>query len=387
MKILSMIRVNLLRQLRDRLALFFMVLLPLILILVLGLTFGAGSTVKVGLVDADGGTLASDMVAAIQATPGVTVDIRRYPSATDLREAASRGIVEVGVAIPPDFTSTVSRGGRSDVAILTPPTQRAFAARTLVDQAIAREAAIVRAAQFAAASQGAAFEAALSEARARSAQIAGVTVTVQPVNAASTGNGFTAGAQSQLVLFMFLTTLTFAVELVITRQLGISRRLFASPTGASTIILGESLARIAFALAQGAFIVAASGLLFGVQWGDPWSVAAVILVFSFVAGGASMIIGTLATNPSQAGALGPALGMLLGLVGGAMVPLEVFPATLKIVARLTPHAWAMDALATASAPGSGIGDIVSQLAILAVFAIVFFAIAVARFRRVLVGAG
>jgi len=61
-KIVAIVRVNLLRSLRDRTALFFSVLLPLILVLVLGLTYGAAASARVGLVDADGGALAVDLV-------------------------------------------------------------------------------------------------------------------------------------------------------------------------------------------------------------------------------------------------------------------------------------------------------------------------------------
>jgi ABC-2 type transport system permease protein len=100
-----------------------------------------------------------------------------------------------------------------------------------------------------------------------------------------------------------------------------------------------------------------------------------------------MIIGSLASNPSQAGALGPALGMMLALLGGAMVPLEVFPAAMQQAARLTPHAWAMEALAAARVAGAGLGDILPQLTVLLGFAVVFFAIAGMRFRHALVNGG
>jgi ABC-2 type transport system permease protein len=99
-----------------------------------------------------------------------------------------------------------------------------------------------------------------------------------------------------------------------------------------------------------------------------------------------MVVGSVASTPSQAGALGPAIGMLLALLGGAMVPLEVFPPAMQTLALLTPHAWAIDALSTVVNAGAGIGEVLLQLAVLLVFAGVFFTIAVVRFRRVLVGA-
>jgi ABC-2 type transport system permease protein len=387
MKILAIVRTNLVRTLRDRTALFFSVLLPLILILVLGLTYGAGSSVRVGIADLDGGPLGRDLVQAIAGSPGVAVEIRTYGSLEDLREATSRGIVSSGVAIPAGYSDALAGGGSASVTVLTPPTQRASAVRTVIDEAIAAQVGIVRAAQFQASTSSIPFADALAAVRERSAKVADVAVTVEPVNAATaTAGGYASGAQSQLVLFMFLTSLTGAIELVITRQLGVSRRMFSTPTATRTIILGESLGRIAFALVQGAFIVVASAVLFGVSWGDLSMVTAIVAMFALVAGGAAMILGSLAATPSQAGAIGPALGMMLGLLGGAMVPLEVFPETMRTAARLTPHAWAMDALAKAGANG-GLTSILPQLGILAAFAAVFFGIAIVRFRLVLVGAG
>jgi ABC-2 type transport system permease protein len=387
MKIVAIVRTSLVRSFRDRLALFFSVLLPLILILVLGLTFGAGNSARVGVVNLDGGPLASDLVAALAAARGVPVEVRTYGSAADVEDAASRGVVSAAIVVPAGYTDALSAGRSSEVTVLVPPTQRASAVRTRIDEAIAAEVGIVRAAQWASSTTGQPFADALAAARARTATVAGVATVIVPVNAAATGvGGYGSGAQSMLVLFVFLTSLTGAVELVITRQLGIARRMFSTPTTARTIIGGESLSRIAFAIAQGLFIVAASALLFGVDWGDGAAVAVILVVYALVAGGASMVVGSFASTPSQAGALGAAIGMLLALVGGAMVPIEVFPAAMQTVARVTPHAWAIDALSAAVNTGAGVTEVLPQLAVLLAFAGLFFAIAVARLRRVLVGA-
>jgi ABC-2 type transport system permease protein len=292
----------------------------------------------------------------------------------------------VGVAIPAGYTAALESGADTTITLVAPPTQQASALRTTVELAIAAQAAEVRAARFASSRDGGAFGPTLERVEALAASVPGVATSVEPINAADTGTGgFDAGAQSQLILFMFLTSLTGASELVITRQLGISRRMFSTPTGIRTIIVGESLARVAFALVQGAFIVAASALLFGVRWGDPLGVAIMVLVFGLVSGGAAMIVGGLANNPSQAGAIGPALAMLLGLVGGAMVPTEVFPDAMRQLAHLTPHAWAVEGLRALGEPGAGVGDVLPQITVLAAFAAAFFAVAVVRFRRVLQG--
>ncbi len=384
MKVLAVIRTNLVRASRDRTALFFSVLLPLILILVLGLTFGSGSSARIGIVDADGGPLAKALVETIGASSDLKVDVRRYDSTDELRDAASRGIVAVGLIIPAGYTSTLRSGGDARVVLVVPPTEAASAIRTMAELAIASQAALVRAARFSSALTGSPFESGLDAATSLAARVPGVAVHVEPVNAAdTTASGYDAGAQGQLILFMFLTSLTGAAELVITRQLGISRRMFSTPTAARTIIVGEASARIAFALAQGLFIVAASAILFGVRWGDPIGLSAIVVAFALVAGGAAMLVGSTVSNPSQAGAIGPALALLLGLLGGAMVPAEVFPESVRQLSRLTPHAWAIDGLRSLGEPGTGVATVSSQVAVLLLFAAGFFALAIARFRRAL----
>jgi ABC-2 type transport system permease protein len=387
MKILAIVRVNLIRSSRDRSALFFSVLLPMLLILVLGLTYGAQATARVGLLDADGGPMATQLVTALEATPDLRMDIRRYDSLEGLRDAAARGIVQVGIAIPAGYSTDLASGRTTTVTIVAPPTGSASAVETTVAQAVSAQSTLVRAARLAGAASGASFDASLLEARSLAASVPGVAVAVEPVNAAVGPNGYDVGAQGQLILFMFLTSLTGAVELVLTRQLGISRRMFATPTGLWTIVVGESAARIAFAVLQGVFIVAASAILFGVRWGDPAAVAAIVLAFALVSGGAAMLVGSLASNPSQAGALGPALGLLFGLLGGAMVPAEVFPDTMRTLSHLTPHAWAVDALRSLGEPGTGVATVGPELVVLAGFAVVLFGISMVRLRQVLRSGG
>ncbi len=110
---------------------------------------------------------------------------------------------------------------------------------------------------------------------------------------------------------------------------------------------------------------------------------AIVVTFAFVAGGAALLIGVVARNASQAGALGPALGMLLGLLGGTMVPPEVFPDAVRTLSHVTPHAWAMDAFRKLSFDDAGLSDIVPELLVMAAFAVVLLGLASWRFRRVL----
>jgi ABC-2 type transport system permease protein len=387
-RILAIAGANFRRTLRDRLGLFFIIVLPMILIVVLGITYGGQGVLRIGVADLDGSALSRELVDAIAPTDETRIEIWTYGSAADLEDAVARGKVAVGLAIEAGFEAQLRSGGRGPVALVEAPTTASIAGRAPVERAVASVEALIRAARFSAEQTGSTFEAALAAARAASADSPGVSVAVVPASggaAASIPGGFSIGAQSQLILFMFLTSLTGATELIVTRDLGISRRMFSTPTRASLIIVGEGVGRLALALFQGAFIVIASTLLFGVEWGDPAAAIAIVVAFSFVAAGAALLLGAVARNASQAGAIGPAVGMGLGLLGGTMVPSEVFPEVMRTLGHITPHAWAMDAFRALTFDGADLVAILPSLGVLTGFAVVLLGLAAYRLRRVITG--
>jgi hypothetical protein len=83
-------------------------------------------------------------------------------------------------------------------------------------------------------------------------------------------------------------------------------------------------------------IVAGSMLFFGVSWGNPLGSAAVILSFSLVGTSVAILVGSLCTSVQQAQPLAFLLGPGLAALGGSMAPLEVFPATARKIAHVTP---------------------------------------------------
>jgi ABC-2 type transport system permease protein len=94
-----------------------------------------------------------------------------------------------------------------------------------------------------------------------------------------------------------------------------------------------------------------------------------------------MLVGTLARNPDQASSFGVVAGMILGALGGAMVPGELFQEPISTIAQLTPHYWAIDAFRELVFFGGGVEDIVTQLAVLAGFAIVLVGAGTIGLRR------
>jgi len=385
MKALEIARVSILRTFRDRMGLFFIVILPMILVIVLGLTYGGMNAARVGIADQDRSPLSEALIGDLQTTD-IRLEIRRYDTAADLRDAVERGFIEIGLAIPTGYDAALRAGGQAPLEVVAQPLGYASAVRTAIDGAIARQTALIQAARYTTTAAGVTFDAALAAARDRRPAVAGVAVAVESVGEiTSNPNGFAVGAQSQVILFMFLTSMTGAAVLVTTRQLGVTRREFSTPTSVRSIIAGETLGRFTFALFQGGFIVIASALLFGVDWIDPFATGAIVIAFALVASGAAMLLATLVANEHQLSATGPALGMIFGLLGGTMVPMEVFPDAMRTLSHVTPHAWAMDAFHRLLLDGGGLGQVLPEVGVLLGFAAVLLTLAVFRFRREIAG--
>lgn len=376
---------NLRRLFRLRTNIFFVFVFPMLLILILGATFGGSSSPRFGVVTEGSGPLESALFRRLEQTPHLRVVEVADPSS--LLTQVERGNLAAGLVIPSNYEASVRAGHTAELRYMARTDKSSQQLAETVQGAVSKEAASLGAARFAVA-QGAfgSFNSALAAATRVSPGLA--TVSVHQTTAGSalfpTSLGqFDEGAWTQLLLFLFLTALTGAVALIETRRLGLSRRMLSTPTSPGTVIAGETLGRVLISVVQATVIIFGSALLFGVRWGQPLGVAAVVLLFAFVSAGAGILLGTLFRTEQQAVGISLLLGLGLAALGGCMVPLEVFSDTMKRVAHVTPHAWASDAFTKLVGHGASIAGILPQLGVLGVYAVVILALATWRLRSVI----
>ncbi len=379
---------NLRRLLKDRLSLFFVFLFPVILTLVIGVAiFDAGGSggFRLGVVDERSGALGSSLVAQISKAKGLRVEL--FDSAVDLRKAVRRETILAGVIVPAGYDAALRSGVDAHIEFLTARPQGAPSIRARVDAIVAAQGSEVKAALITQETTGGDFNGHLLRAGRLSKEDEGVQVKSKQVGSSTSAlpSGFSYPAAANLLLFVFITTLVDAGRIIENRRQGISRRMLATPTTARTILLGEALSRLLIAIFQGMFIYAMAALVFGVRWGAPLGVAAVIVVFALAATGASMLLGTTFRTAEQAASIGPPLGIALGMLGGCMWPLEIVGPTMRTVGHITPHAWAMDAFIGLIARGHTLADILPQAAAIAGIAALLLLVSTHRLRRAIAG--
>ena len=372
------------RTVRDRVALFFIVGLPVVIILIIGSTFGSMQSFQLGLLDDDGTAASRALARHLDERDGIAIE--RFDSLDDLRREVRTGSAAVGIVIPAGYGASLDRREGATVELIADPTSSSAAAvqasvRAAVGDAGVRIAAATTAARVSGADE--ATTGALADRLADEVPQAGVrTEPVDTDEEVSLGS-FDYTAPSNLVLFTFVNTMVAGSLLAIERKQGITRRMLATPHGTGTILAGIGASVLLFSLLQSALIVAIGALVFGVGWGDPLGVVVVVVLFALVATAVGLLVGATVSDPEQAQAAGVPIAIALAMLGGCMWPLEVVPPVMRTIGHLTPHAWAMDAWIALIFERAVIADLAVELAVLAAFAVGLGLFARRRLRRAL----
>ena len=384
MKALTIAGLNLRRMFRVRSNIFFVIIMPMMLILLLGSMFGGTSSPRIGVVDGSNGVLSADMLERIN--PDDELTIEAFDDEDSLVNAVSKGRASAGLIIPSNYDKELKSGNSVSVRFIARPDTGGTQLLASVNRAISGQTEIIRAEIFVARELDISREDTVVIVRDVAATVSRVEVRSRTEGEAVFGDDisqFDLGSSSQLLLFIFLASLTGSAALVETRRFGVSRRMLSTPTRISTILLGEATGRFAIAIMQGLIIMLGSALLFGVTWGNPIAAAAVMASFSLVGAGAGMLIGSIASNDQQASSIGLGLGLGMAAIGGSMVPLEIFPETFRKIAHVTPHAWGNDAFAELLQRGGSFQDVIDEIGVLLAYAFVLLTAAIFALRRAL----
>ncbi len=207
---------------------------------------------------------------------------------------------------------------------------------------------------------------------------------VEVTQATLAGKPYDPAAQAsagQLITWVFIPLLGISALFAYERQQGTLRRLLTTPTQKATYLLGTILGQLAVALAQMALLVIFGVFAMGLNWGQsPLALALVLVTFGLAASALGTTLGTFIKTEGQASGLSVMLGMSFALLGGCWYPLELFPQAARIVVQVLPTTWAMQGLLDIVLRGQNVAGVLLEAAVLAGFAIVFFAVGVWRFR-------
>ena len=188
--------------------------------------------------------------------------------------------------------------------------------------------------------------------------------------------GFAQSIPGNAVMFVMLIALTYGAASISGERIsGNLRRLATAPVSRAEIVAGKIGGRFVVSFFQITILVIV-GLIahwtLGVFIGDhPVQMWLVLLLFAAAIAPLGVAIGGWIHDPDRAASTGVILTMVMAAFGGCWWPLEVVSKPLKMLALAFPTGWAMRTLHGVISFGRTLGEMGTNLLVLAGFAVVF----------------
>jgi len=186
--------------------------------------------------------------------------------------------------------------------------------------------------------------------------------------------------------FSLLSTGVFGTAFVFfsLRQTLVIKRFFATPVRRSSIILGEGIARIGFALLGAVFIILIGHFFFhftlihGVVTVLNMLVLSVIALIAFM--GFGFVVSGIAKSESTIPPIANIITLPQFLLSGTFFSIDNFPAWLQPISRALPLTYLNDAMRQVAFEGAGLWDVKVQILIMVGWGIGIYALAVRVFK-------
>jgi ABC-2 type transport system permease protein len=395
---------------RDRAALILMLLAPFLLTLGMGVVTGrfSGGTssgishIPVVLVNQDGKQLGNTLVELFQSKdlaelvdPSVSTDTAAATQKVDNNQAVAVIVIPAGFtdSIIPTLGQTTP-GNVVQIELFSNPTTPTSVGvvKTILDEFIS-QVEVGRVGGEVAATQ------LVSSGRiqVQDAQAVGLKMGVSQANAATQSSSITLKnvtpsgeavkfdvlallAPGMALMFLMYTVTYGGRTLLAERNQGTLPRMLVSPTMATQVLVGKMIGIFLTGAAQMFILILGTTYLFQLKWGDTLAVETLVLAAVFGAVGWGMLLTAVAKTPSQVSAIGSAMMLTFGILGGTFINLDNMPVWFRIITKITPNAWGLNGFTTL-ANGGGLHDILIPILALLGMGLLLFAIAVILFNR------
>jgi ABC-2 type transport system permease protein len=186
----------------------------------------------------------------------------------------------------------------------------------------------------------------------------------------------------QVLLWGFMgCTATFAISIVKERTSGTFDRLRIGPIGRVHILGGKGLACFFTCILIMCILFIGAKMIFKMPMGNRvlFIPAALCTILCFV--GLMMFICTLGRTEQSVGAAGWAMLMIMGMLGGAMMPLAFMPSWMRSFSHISPVKWGIYALEGAIWRNFTFTEMLGPCSILVAIGTVSFSLGVVMLRR------
>ena len=402
MRIIHIAGKDLLQVMRDRKSLLFLLIMPLVFTVFLGIIVGRPASderIAIGIVNhGKTGMFDREVLAAFSSSPTFRPVSYSGQESEDIEELVAEGALVAALIVPEAYDTLELEAETVPLQIVAPSDSlSAHMAVTALKAVCKRLLGAVQSARIAISfgeskgifesnsSRSASFEDALRLAQSGWEQpavsvemVAGVRPDHEGVRILS---GFAQTSPGMIVQFAILGLLFSAGLLVTERKSGTLARMLTTATPRAAIIAGHLLSMAAVTFLQQLILIAVGQFALGVDYlAAPPGVLLMMVVVSLWAASAGMLIGVISSSQERVMMWSMAAMFVFTALGGAWFPLEVAGAAFRNVGRFTPGAWIMDGYQNIVVRGLDSRSVLVPAAVILAYAAGFFALAVWRYR-------
>jgi len=194
-------------------------------------------------------------------------------------------------------------------------------------------------------------------------------------------NGYAHSFAGMGIQFLLFAAANLGIEILLERQRGLWRRLRSAPISRITLLGGKMASMTIVCLMTLLVSFTFAIVMFGVRvQGSLLGFLGISLACSIMAASFGLLIAALGKTPAATRGVTTLAVLMMVMLGGAWVPTFIFPQWLQQLTVIVPARWAVDGLDAMTWRGIGLSGAVVPVAVLLGFALLFWGIAMSRFR-------
>ena len=381
---------------KDKMALVWLIALPIGFIIIGGAVFSGMATgegeplvVDLPIVDKDGGDMAQLVRSILQANPHIKVE--PYENEAEAIQLVNKGEKVAALVIPEGFSQQVQSGGEARLKLVVSVGDqiRAPLVRGIVEGVTSGFSTVniaVRVAIEEVIRQGK--EVDLGEVAQRSAARASQLLQQPPVTAEVTvaGRREEINIYAQLIpgyamMFILFGMMGGAGAILEEKAGGTFKRLVIAPIMRYQLLGGKLLSRYLTSVGQMLLLFAFGYFIYKINLGRSlWAFSLLVLVACFTATSLGVLLTSLIKTARQLAPITVFIILTMSAIGGSWWPLWMEPKWLQQLARLTITAWAMEGFNTLMIRGGGLMDVMPNIVALLVYGGLCFGLGIYFFK-------
>jgi linearmycin/streptolysin S transport system permease protein len=394
-RILDITFKDLMQLARDFKTFMFLLIMPILFTLLFGYAFGgfgggnSDSRLPVGYLSQDEHWVTDSLHNLLDKSEVIRLNENIFNSESDLEKLVADGDLAAAIIVPHGYGRAVLKGKTATLIVVTDTSTSAWTTleaelltlASRLDDAV-RTATIIEQTGVEGIPFDYAFEKSLKAWDEPPIAIQ-ETTSLALQKTSNEGMALAHTAPGMMLQFAIAGLLTAAQVIVAERKSRTLQRLLTTATRRVHIVLGHYLAIFLLIFTQFVILIVFAQFALKV---DYLRVPVATLLVAFCAAlcisALGLLIGILAQTEEQAIIFSLIPMFVFAGLGGAWVPLEVTGPTFQAIGHLSPVAWGMDGFENILARGLGFESVLLPTMALIGYAIVFFVLAVLRFRKI-----